>query len=101
MITDPADGPTMPTIAIRRVGRWTYSISISHGLIRYGDETRAIGRRRADRKGARLLAKYLRCRCAGCGWALGFVDNPPWLCDDCLADLELSSRKDTSWPLTR
>ena len=46
---------------VQQVGRWRYSIWISHGLTRWCGElgTYRFGYKRAVKKGERMLAKYL------------------------------------------
>lgn len=48
-----------PVAEVQRVGRWTYRVSIARGLVSYGDWY-VLGRRHAERKAARILARYLR-----------------------------------------
>jgi hypothetical protein len=52
-----------PHAEVQRVGRWTYRVSVVHGLTCYGpggSGWHVLGRRRAERKAARVLARYLR-----------------------------------------
>lgn len=51
---------------VRKVGRWTYRVAITHGILQWGGWEgygwHVWGRRRADRKATRELAAYLRQR---------------------------------------
>lgn len=49
---------TAPYAEIRRTGRWTYYVTVKHGILSYGYGWIVLGRRRAERKGARELARY-------------------------------------------
>lgn len=52
-----------PHAEVQRVGRWTYVVTVHHGLTCYGPGGRGwlvLGRRHAERKAARVLARYLR-----------------------------------------
>jgi hypothetical protein len=48
-----------PEARVERVGRWTYSVSITHGVMSRG-YWNAWGRDRAERKARRKLASYVR-----------------------------------------
>jgi hypothetical protein len=52
-----------PTAEIEQTGRWTYRVAILHGPMSYGPDGYGwlrLGRRLAERKGRRELARYLR-----------------------------------------
>ncbi len=52
-----------PRAEVQRLGRWSYRVSVQHGLLCYGPGGygwHVLGRQRAERKGARALARYLR-----------------------------------------
>lgn len=56
-----------PRVVVQRVGRWTYTVIIEHGMLEYGPDGMpwlVLGRRRAERKAAREYARFLRRR----GW---------------------------------
>jgi hypothetical protein len=50
-----------PHAQIKRVGRWTYSVIVEHGLISWGPKGypwHVLGRKRAERKARRVLRRY-------------------------------------------
>lgn len=52
-----------PHAQVQRIGRWTYLVSVHHGLSVWGPNASGwsvLGRRRANRKAAKVLARYLR-----------------------------------------
>lgn len=59
---DPWDDK--PYAEIKPVGRWTYRVSVMHGLLSYGPNDGygwlVFGRARAERKAAKVLVRYLR-----------------------------------------
>lgn len=60
---EPYPGDEQPEAEIQQVGRWTYRVSVSHGLLTYGPDGygwHILGRRRAERKAERALARYIR-----------------------------------------
>jgi hypothetical protein len=53
----------VPVAEIEQVGHWIYRIAIIHGMMSYGPDGygwHRPGRGRAERKGRRELARYLR-----------------------------------------
>ena len=59
----PPWDPGPPTAEIEQIGRWTYRVAIIHGLMSYGPDGygwHVLGRRWAERKAVRELAKYVR-----------------------------------------
>lgn len=64
--------PAGPEPRIERVGRWTYLVWVADGMMSWGPDGYGwlvFGRRRAHRKAARVLRRYLheRANRAGCG----------------------------------
>lgn len=52
-----------PRAEIRQIGRWTYRVSVHHGVTVWGPNGccwHVYGRRRAERKARRVLTSYLR-----------------------------------------
>ena len=72
-MTRPKNGDTMPAAAdyprrtpqvrVQRIGRWTYSVVLEDGHRSWGPDGVSwivFGRGHAERKGRRVLARYLR-----------------------------------------
>jgi hypothetical protein len=52
-----------PRAEIEQTGRWTYRITVHHGMIQWGLDGvgwTAFGRKRAERKARKVLRKYLQ-----------------------------------------
>jgi hypothetical protein len=52
-----------PHAVVERVGRWTYIVAVEHGMCRWGLDGYGwfvIGRKRAERKARKVLARYHR-----------------------------------------
>lgn len=50
-----------PRAVVQRIGRWTYTVSVQHGLIQWGPNGGGwlvLGRKRAMRKASKVLARY-------------------------------------------
>lgn len=57
------DVDDQPRGEVQRIGRWTYLVSVRRELTTYGPGASGwpvLGRRRAERKAARVLAHYMR-----------------------------------------
>lgn len=49
-----------PFMDITQAGRFTYDVTLHHGMSSFRPGWRVLGRRRAERKAARELARYKR-----------------------------------------
>lgn len=52
-----------PRAEVQQIGRWTYRVSVIHGICSWGPDGygwHVLGRRRAARKARKALARYLR-----------------------------------------
>lgn len=67
-----------PRAEIRQIGRWTYRVSVHHGVTVWGPNGccwHVYGRRRAERKARRVLASYLRMQQRGAQTAAVTVND--------------------------